>query len=377
LDNTLDISPVNSLEFGFQWTKNDITYGYDQETDEEESDDDNDENTRNLFNILNQDQSGSYSSGYIQDRWTLFNKLTLTPGLRYTHFDVTGENFLEPRLSARLNLSERFSIKGAWGHYHQFVNRVTREDLMQGNREFWSLANGEEVPIGQAVHYIGGVSYETPTWLVDVEAYHKDLEGLTEFALRNTPFQPPQEGNFNNFFEQGTGIAEGVEFLLQKKAGNPYGWICYTLSRVEYDFPELSDEPYPALHDQTHEFKFVGILELGKWSVSSTWIYATGKPYTEPGGTESIELFNGRSISRVTYGEKNAARLPDYHRMDVAVNRRFKLGTADCLLGASIFNLYARKNVWYKEYDVIEGEIIDTNVLFMGWTANLSFSIKF
>ncbi|MBU1338669.1 MAG: hypothetical protein KKD56_06350 [Acidobacteria bacterium] len=61
----------------------------------------------------------------------------------------------------------------------------------------------------------------------------------------------------------------------------------------------------------------------------------------------------------------------------MAINRRFKLGTADCLLGLSFFNLYARKNVWHKEYDVIEGEIIDTNVLFMGWTANLSFSIRF
>jgi hypothetical protein len=40
----------------------------------------------------------------------------------------------------------------------------------------------------------------------------------------------------------------------------------------------------------------------------------------------------------------NANRLPDSHRMDVAATYNFKHGS----IGLSIYNLYGRQNVWYK-----------------------------
>jgi len=283
--------------------------------------------------------------------------------------------YYEPRFSFNFKLTDTIRFKGAWGNYFQFAKRVVREDTMQGNREFWVLSDGDNIPVGSATHYIAGVSYESEEFLIDIEGYYKDLAGLSEFALRFTPLS--EDENYNQYFYEGTGVAQGVEFLLQKKFGDYTGWLAYTLGQVEYAFPDLADTPFPALQDQTHEFKLVNSYKIGNWTFAGTWIYATGKPYTEPEGVESMELPFGRTIDRVLMGDKNGARLPAYHRMDLSATLNFKLWTGDSQLGMTVFNVYDQKNVWYKEFDVIEGEIIESNFNLMGLTFNLFFNIKF
>ena len=253
-----------------------------------------------------------------------YGAFTLTPGIQVNRFDTTGDTFIEPRLALHLSLTDTISLKGAWGCYSQIINRITREDIEQSNREFWALSDGETIPFGKATHYILGMSYETQGFLIDVEAFHKDLSGLSEFALRFTPWR--EETDYDQFFYTGTGVANGLEFLLQKKYGQYTGWISYTLSKVEHTFPDLAADPFPALHDQTHEFKLVSSYDWENMTFSGTWIYATGRPYTEPTGVEEEEIFDGRrTIERVGLGTKNGARLPPYHRLDLSVSYRFRL----------------------------------------------------
>ena len=280
-------------------------------------------------------------------------------------------------------LSDKIQLKGAWGQYHQFTNRVVREDILQGSRDFWLLSNGEDVPIGASTHYIGGFSYENKGFLFDVEAYYKDLDGLTEFSQRivRSFGRGPQRGagaEAENFFFQGTGVARGVEVLLQKKQGNYTGWISYTLSEIEHNFPELSDSPYPALHDQTHELKLVNSYQTGRWTFGATWVYSTGKPYTAPVGGYEITLLDGTMEEYVHVGDKNAFRLPAYHRMDLSANYKLYFGNSPVTAGLSIFNLYGRKNIWYKEFEIVEGELLETDVQLLGFTPNfsLTFDLK-
>jgi len=377
-DNTLRLHKTNRWEFGFQITKNTVTVDYDvEELQETEESDQQPIGPRNFFTILNRDDQGTQYSGYVQDHWTLFGRLTITPGLRFTYFDQTEDRFWEPRLALNLSLTDTIRLKGAWGRYSQIINRITREDVMEGNREFWGLSDGETIPFGCATHYIAGISFEDQNFLFDAEVFYKDLSGLSEFALRFTPTQE-EDVDYSRFFYQGTGIARGLEFLLQKKYGAYTGWISYTLSKVEHNFTELEDDPFPALHDQTHEFKLVNSYELKDWTFSGTWIYATGRPYTEPAGVEEEELFEGRRvIQRVVLGPKNGARLPAYHRLDLSASYRFKLAGSQSIIGATLFNVYDQKNVWYKEFDVIEGEIFENNILFMGLTFNLFVTLRF
>ncbi len=376
LDNTLRLHKTNQAEFGIQITNNKVTYDYNMEEIQELEGEEAPVGPGNFLNILNRDSEGTQFSVYLQDRWTLFNRLTITPGIRVNYFDTTEVTFYEPRLALNLKLTNTLRIKGAWGKYSQIINRITREDVQQGNREFWALSDGETIPYGKATHFILGLTYESQDYLFDVEAFHKDLSGLAEFALRFTPWE--DETDYNRFIYTGTGVANGIELLLQKKFGQYTGWIGYTLSKVEYTFPDLETDSYPALHDQTHEFKLVNSYDWNNWTFFATWIFATGRPYTEPVGVEEEEVLEGRrTIERVILGEKNGARLPVYHRLDIAASYRFPLFGSQSIIGASVFNLYGRKNVWYKEFDVVEGEIFENNILYMGMTFNIFVTIHF
>jgi hypothetical protein len=65
--------------------------------------------------------------------------------------------------------------------------------------------------------------------------------------------------------------------------------------------------------------------------------------------------------------------------MDFAINRDLQLGSDGwkASLGVTIFNLYNRRNVWYKEFNVVEGEIAENNIRLMGRTLNVSFGVRF
>ncbi len=58
---------------------------------------------------------------------------------------------------------------------------------MSGSSDFWILSDDKKVPVSQAFHYITGVNYETTDYLFSVEAYYKQLNGLSEYSLRFDP----------------------------------------------------------------------------------------------------------------------------------------------------------------------------------------------
>ena len=360
----------HTLEGGVEVTSNDVGYSLQSGTGTPGG------GAAQLAGILNQSTQGRLTSAFVQDNWLLGSRLLVVPGVRLTDYDQTGTRYTEPRLAATWFLNDRFKLKAATGRYYQFTRQITREDVLQGNREFWSLANGTTVPVAEATHLIAGGAYERGDLLIDVELFSKDLSQLTQFAPRL--IGASAEIDFDDFFYHGTGTARGAELLVQKRSGRHTGWVSYTLSKVEEVFPGLEADPFPATHDQRHELKVVNVLEAGGWHLSETWVYATGKPYTEPVGLETVERPFG-TFDRVLVGAKNGGRLPDYHRLDVALNREFPIsGTGGKgIFRLTLFNLYNRVNTWYKEFNVVEGEIIENNINLMGLTLNASVSVKF
>lgn len=333
-------------------------------------------NDTNMY--LNKNQNGILTGVYIQDKIKLMKtRLTLTPGLRLNWYSPAGRFYPEPRLSATFHISRDFKLVAQTGRYFQFANRVVREDFLTGSRDFWILSDGDLIPVGSAWHYIAGISYERKSILASIEAYYKDISGVTEYSMR---FQPSRDGaNYTENFFNGNGYAAGVEFLLQKKTGNLTGWISYTLGEVMNRISVYGDDYFPASQDVRHEFKLVGIYDYRQWSFSLTWLYASGRPYTAPDGAYSLTLLNGQQQTFIDFGDKNTSRLPAYHRLDASVNYRFRSKETQNewgSLGLSVFNVYNRRNVWYREYQIIDGNILETDKLFLGITPNLTFSLK-
>ena len=88
-----------------------------------------------------------------------------------------------------------------------------------------------------------------------------------------------------------------------------------------------------------------------------------------------MTLLDGTVKTFINVTNKNADRLPTYNRMDVSatyyMNKIFK-GKGS--LSLSIFNLYNKTNVWYKNYTIEGNTVIATNVNYLGITPNLTFS---
>ena len=359
-NSELNLGKSNQLEFGVQASHYKIDYNY---------------SLNDTIIIQKRHDNGTVISGFIQDRISLFDRLVLTPGIRTSYYDVTGKMYFEPRASLTYKLTDKISLKGAWGHYYQFTNRIIRNDISSGSRDFWVLADDETVPISFAEHFIAGASYETRDYLFNVEAYYKNLKGLSEYSLQFAPSF--NDIDYNEFFYKGSGVAKGVEFLLQKKYGKYNGWIGYTIGEVLYEFPIYGENPFPANHDVTHEFKIVNTYKYRKWTFAATWIYATGRPYTEPLGSYSITLLDDSSQDFLHIGERNNVRYPNYHRLDISATYDFKMKkTGLGSLSFSVFNLYNRQNTWYKEFEIDEGELIETNVTLLGFTPSVTLSFR-
>ncbi len=362
LENIVHLSKENSLEYGAQVTWTNTLFDLSVKLPR-----------GNLMDTV-MDGNAMLYAGYIQDKWRLFNRLTLLPGIRFSYFDETEKPYFEPRISMQLELIEHLRFKTAWGLYYQFVNRILREDVMSGSRDFWVLSDVDDPKVSSAQHIISGLSYDHPFFLIDVEVYYKILGDLSIFSQRQT-----SQGPGGNYFIGGDGIAKGIDLLLQKKTGNYTGWIGYSLSRVEHTFPLINEgKPFPASHDQTHEIKFINSFSIKHWDFSATWIYGTGKPFTKPDGQYLMSWPDGTVDTIVHVSAMNAQRLPDYHRLDLSVTFNFNIRERfNTSLGVSVFNVYNRENVWNREFEYIEKNLVQTDNLFMGITPSLFLNFKF
>ena len=147
-------------------------------------------------------------------------------------------------------------------------------------------------------------------------------------------------------FRVGEGSAYGMEFFLRKQEGRLTGWIAYTLSRSVRKIEGVNQgKVYPADHSRTHDFSLVGQYSLSeRASISSNWVFVSGLPVTFPSGRFEY----GNAIVPV-YTERNAHRMPSYHRLDISITLKNRVKAGKRFRDEwvfSIYNAYYRKNAW-------------------------------
>ncbi len=356
IENDFYLNQWNKLSFGLQVTQQNIDFSLMQNGDL----------------VLETENEATTSTIYLEDE-IVIDSLTITPGLRVSHYSINDEIYSEPRLSLAYELNEATQLRAAFGDYHQFALSVSRQSIEEGPRNFWTLADGETIPVSKARHFILGATHSVGRYNFSIEAFHKEYEGLSEFTQQTRPIRNEDGTGLNLVLEQefhtGSGTASGVELFLQKNIGDLTGWAGYTFSEVVYDFPTVSDTTYFADQDTTHEFKNVLMYKWKDWDFASTFIYATGRPFTEVLG-----VIEDTFPATYQVGKKNDERYDAYHRLDLSATYNFQLLGSEGKVGLSLFNVYDRKNAWYTEYDIIEGEILETEVNFRGFTPSLFVS---
>lgn len=357
IENDYYLNQWNTLSFGLQYTQQNIDFSLIQNGDL----------------VLETKNEGATSTVYIEDE-IVINALTVIPGLRVSKYSINDEVYTEPRLSISYELNDTTQLRAAFGDYHQFALSVARRSIEEGPRNFWTLADGETVPVSKSSHFILGTTHYVGNYNFNIELFHKEYEGLSEFTQQTRRIRNEDGTGLTLILEQefhtGSGTASGVELFLQKNIGDLTGWVGYTFSEVIYDFPTVSDTTYFADQDATNEFKTVLMYRWGDWDLASTFIYATGRPYTEVLGVVEDTFPPTYEV-----GAKNDLRYDDYHRLDLSFTYNFSRRGLDGQAGLSIFNLYDRKNQWYTEYEIIEGEILETEITYRGFTPSLFFKV--
>ncbi|MFN3325994.1 MAG: TonB-dependent receptor domain-containing protein [Bryobacteraceae bacterium] len=281
----------------------------------------------------------AYQGGaYVQSTRNLTRRLSLTWGGRFDHYEYISSRRLSPRVGLSYRLTERLSLRGAFGTYYQqpffiFLN------VFPENRGL--------VPF-RADHGVAGVTYVVnPGLRFTIEAYakqYKDYPVSTQFpslSLANVGDTFVVRDVLFPLTSAGRGRVRGIEFFAEKKFSDR--WFGQTnLAFMQSRQAGLDGVMRPSVYDYPVIVNAVGGYRLNsKWEISMRYAFLAGRPFTPFDLTESARqrraIFD---LARV-----NAERLPAYSRLDLRVDRTFVLREKPVLVFAGVQNAFNRRNV--------------------------------
>ena len=373
------------------------------------------------------------SAAYIDYERSLTEKLSVSAGLRYSMFSALGPRDVnvyddgelpaegtlievrsqetgviktyhapELRLSARYAIQDNLSLKAGFNTMHQYIHKVSNTSIMSPT-DIWKLSdlnikpqNGWQMAAG--IYYETGRQGDRKTrrqggrktrrqgdrnYELSAEVYYKHIGDYLNYRSSAVLLM-------NHHLETDVistkGKAYGIELQAKKPVGRLNGWVSYTFSRslLRQDdkrvaMPLNNGEWYPSEYDRPHEVKAVLNFKFTeRYSLSSNFDYATGRPTTLPAG-KYYDSYNRKYMPY--YTDRNKYRIPDYMRLDLAFNIEPTHRLTSFLhtsFSIGVYNALARKNA-YNVYYVTEGEEVKGYKLSVFGTAipYVSLNIKF
>jgi outer membrane cobalamin receptor len=320
---------------------------------------------------------------YFEDGWRILPQLEANLGGRLYYFRSKKYFRFEPRISSSYTFSDDFKINAAFAEAHQFLHLIIRNDISLPT-DLW-YPSSEEVAPAKARQYVFGFDsyFENREYQLSVEGYYKEINNLYEFK-NGSELKP--DVPVSEFLTSGKGEAYGIEFFLNKRAGKLSGWIGYTLSWTKRKFEELNAGKvfYPR-YDRRHDISIVLVYNLAEQlSLGATWIYATGQGYTVPTGQYRFPNIgqNGSSSIRIDYTERNAYRLPAYHKLDLNASYKFEFLNLPFEAHLNIYNLYNRQNPFsyyltYKSSDGASKDLVLNQITLFPFIPSFGIEVKF
>jgi TonB family protein len=249
--------------------------------------------------------------------------LLLVPGLRADYYPSLEAATLDPRFTARFDVTKHTAVKGGVGLYSQ-------------PPEYWQTLDGignPELEPYRAVHTSLGVEQRIGSAVkVGAEGFYKRLEN----RVVSTPTGAPP-----HFVNDGEGRIVGTELSAEvSPRDGTFGYLGYTLSRSERR--DLDGEWRPFDQDQTHILTVAAGHELGAgWEVGARFRLVTGNPTTPVVGS----VYDARTGVYVpVYGAVNSERDPMFHQLDVRVEKNFRVGPGSIAVYLDLQNAYNHAN---------------------------------
>lgn len=298
------------------------------------------------FHPGNYDGTIVHHSFYLQDELEIIKyDFTISAGLHYDINDLSKNNSLSPRAGLRKKIIPNMYFNFAWGYYYQYPNDLFMLNQQTGN---------PDLKPEEAVHYLAGFdNYLAKDVLFQNNFFYKNYSDL----IITDPVQ--------NYINGAVGYAYGFESMLKKASTGPLnGWLSYTFSVTKQKIT-IQNAPYDPYngnnitlnqwyapdYDQHHTISAnINYAMSSHWSLSSSWEFHTGTPYTEITGAVKVVNSAGNTVYLPVKGTFNSQRLPTYHQLNLKLTYAFKIGLFPSELYIQVVNLYDRKNIEYYYY---------------------------
>lgn len=324
-------------------------------------------------------------AAYFQNQQDITPRLNANYGLRVSNFNQLGdgtkytfnedgelletEEFdsneriadylqLEPRLSLNYAVDEMSALKFGYNRSAQYLHLLT--NATAGNpTDTWIMSTNNVKPqLADQVSLGYFRNVYKNTYELSVEGYYKDMQNVIDYRNgADVIFNEEIEGDLLS----GDGEAYGVEFLVKKRKGKFTGQLGYTWSRSFRTIDGINDgEKYSARQDRIHDLSLVALYELNeRITFSANFIYYTGDAVTYPTGRYTVD-----GLVVPLYSERNAERMPDYHRLDLGMTL---LGKEKEHFQSSwsfgLYNVYARENAFSIEFRTSEDDPAQTEAV--------------
>ena len=339
----------------------------------------------------NQVQSSPELGIYAEDDWLVSNKLKLNLGVHASAFKSKTNWYgsVQPRLGLRYLLPGDVALKVSYAQMTQYVHFLTNNsstlptDLWVPSTDRIKPMSSQQIAVGFARNILQNKVEAS------IEGYYKKMESVIEY-LEGSSYINSNVDAWDTKVEAGNADAWGVELLLQKKTGRTTGWIGYTLSWSDRQFPTINfGRKFFYKYDRRHDVELVVTHKLGKkWEAYASWQFQSGSPFTLPVAQyESIDGKSPRGAS-VTFGQinyyegRNTFRLLNYHRLDAGITYKRQKGNRETAWNLSLYNAYNRKNPFYyyvgQEYENNpNGNRVLKGITLLPLIPSISYRIKF
>lgn len=251
---------------------------------------------------------------FAQLLWKPLDSLRVIGGVRADYNSRMNKAWVDPRLAVVWRLHERISLKGGAGIYHQTPDYRTGELTRGFGNPNLEAEGARQFMVGTEAQFTDAIS-------LDAQLYYKDLFNQSRPTLGATSADLSLDQVDLRFTSIGRGRSYGAELLLRHAlTKNFFGWISYSLSRVERDF--YGGTVYgPSQFDQPHNLIVVASYKLPEdFIVGAKFRYTSG-PLNRPINAAIYDA-NGNYFFPIQ-SQQYSRRLPDFLQLDLRVDKRF------------------------------------------------------
>ena len=341
------------------------------------------------FTRLGQDELNIYENDnplIYNQQLQKYEPATATGSIGYKKNDILKSfNNFEPRLSLSYLLNSESSIKASFNKMAQYLHLLSNTssptplDIWVPSGPFIKPQLLDQYAVGYFRRIKDG------DFSLETEFFYKDVKNRIDY-INGANLVANNE--IETVILNGKSRAYGLEFLFRKNEGKLKGWLAYTLSKSEQltsgrniSEPGINNgEWYNTPYDKTHDLSVNAVYELSsKWKFNTNFLLQTGQPTNYPVGQYE---FQGLNVPIYNDNQRNANRLPTYHRLDLSatltpVKNNNRDLQAEWVFG--IYNIYNRKNAasiaFSRNTETSANEATKTSIF--GIVPSITYNFKF